>query len=91
MKSYTTLIAALTSYRSDMDLDNAQRRHLLERDIADGFVDPVQLATELAAALSDPELDWVAFARSHLLVIDSSDGAEIAAYVESIFQGLPMK
>jgi len=74
-----------------MDLDNTQRRCVLERAIANGFVDRMQLATELAMALSDSELDWVTFARSNLLIIDSSDATEIAIYVRSIFQGFLQK
>jgi hypothetical protein len=91
MDKYTTLVAALAAYRGDVDLDNTQRRLILERDIAAGFVDRMQLATELGMALSDSELDWVAFARSNSLIIDSSDATEIAAYVKSLFQGLLQK
>ena len=86
MENYKTLIAALNPYRYDMDLDNIQRNCLLEKDIKDGFINLDQLKIELTAALSDPEFDWVSFARENLLIIDSSDETEIATYVKSVFQ-----
>jgi hypothetical protein len=86
MENYKVLIAALYPYRNDMDLDNIQRYSLLEKDIRGGFINLDQLRTELITALSDPAFDWVAFARENLLIIDSSDAVEIAAYVKSIFR-----
>lgn len=86
MENYKTLITALYPYRGDMDLDNIQRYALLEKDIAEGFINLDQLRAELTAALSDPGFDWVAFASENLLITDSSDATEIAAYVKSLLQ-----
>ena len=87
MENYKTLIAALYPYRSDIDLDNAQRHCLLEKDIEADFIDLNCLKAELNRALSEAEFNWVVFAKENLLVMDSSDATEIATYVASLLQG----